>query len=522
MSDSPTKALLIRADATVAMGTGHLMRCLGLAQYWQLQGHRAIFITHCDNPALLERLAEEGIEYHALVGAYPQQEDWSTTSSLLQTHPAAWVVLDGYHFDTAYQRRIKDTGHHLLVIDDLAHVSHYEADLVLNQNIHAPLLDYTCSESTRLLLGPRFALFRQEFWAQAPSQTSVQQNDAEPPSGMAQRLLITLGGSDPSNQTTKAIDALSQLNIDQLKNELEIWVVIGASNPHMEALSKARDNCPLPLTFIHNATNMYALMAWADLAISAAGSTCWELALLGVPNLMLVLADNQRQIAQQLDQLGTGINLGEWESVSASDIANSLASLLADPARYSEMRTLATQLVDAKGVERVIVAMDQAATTIATSDSLRLRHATLADADLIWRWANETGVRDSSFSSAEIPWSDHIDWYRRKLLDASTLIYIAEDAQGRPVGLVRFDQEDSVCIISVSVSANRRGKGLGTRLIQAGCEHLFETTSAETVAAYIKPENMASIRAFKRAGFQGFDKVITYRSHSALSGILQR
>ncbi|MDY7080712.1 MAG: DegT/DnrJ/EryC1/StrS family aminotransferase [Chloroflexota bacterium] len=136
--------LLIRADANVHIGTGHLMRCLALAQGWQTQGGRATFITACESDGLRQRLSDEGFQVIALEHPYPDPADWEITSQVLAAHPGAWMVLDGYHFDPAYQRQVKKVGHPLLVIDDMAHLDHYYADVLLNQNIHAEQLDYSC------------------------------------------------------------------------------------------------------------------------------------------------------------------------------------------------------------------------------------------------------------------------------------------------------------------------------------------------------------------------------------------
>ena len=136
--------LVIRADANANIGTGHLMRCLALAQAWQSHGGKAIFVTACESDGLRNRLAEEGFEVIPLVTTHPDPGDWASSSELLMMHPGSWVVLDGYHFVPSYQLRIKKLGHPLLVIDDMANLDHYYADVLLNQNIHAVELNYYC------------------------------------------------------------------------------------------------------------------------------------------------------------------------------------------------------------------------------------------------------------------------------------------------------------------------------------------------------------------------------------------
>lgn len=338
--------LLIRADANAQMGTGHLMRCLALAQAWQAQGGEAIFITACDSEGLLQRLRGEGFQVIELDETYPDSDEWDAASQVLAAHPDAWVVLDGYHFDPAYQRRIKEAGHPLLVIDDMAHLDHYDADVILNQNIHATQLDYSCEPDTRLLLGTDYVLLRREFWPWREWKREIPD--------VARKVLVTLGGGDPDNQTLKVIRALQQVNV----NGLEAIVVVGASNPHYGELTFVAQNSGDKIRLVHNVSNMPDLMAWADLAFTAGGSTCWEIAFLGLPSAVLVVADNQREIAEGLNKAKVSRNLGWWEGVSQSQVAKALLDLSGDQRERLRMSRNGRTLVDGRGVERVISALD--------------------------------------------------------------------------------------------------------------------------------------------------------------------
>src|ERR1700733_9285248 len=173
--------LVIRADATTQMGTGHLMRCVALAQAWQAQGGECVFITACDSPGLLQRIRKTG------AGLISINDSFDLGPFLNMT--GARVVLDGYHFDPQYQRRIQSLGLPLLVIDDLAHLPHYYADAVVNQNTYANRLHYSCEPSARLLMGTRYALLRNDFrqWAGVAGETRPR----------VENILVTFGGSDP-------------------------------------------------------------------------------------------------------------------------------------------------------------------------------------------------------------------------------------------------------------------------------------------------------------------------------------
>ena len=341
------KPLIIRADANAHIGTGHLMRCLALAQTWKDCGGEVAFITTCQSTALLQRLSDEGFQIVTVEQSYPDLADWETTSQVLIEHPDAWVVLDGYHFGESYQQRVKEAGHRLLVIDDMAHLEHYYADIVLNQNLHAEQLHYCCEPYTQLLLGTQYVLLRREFLKWQSWQREIPK--------VARKLLVTLGGGDPDNVTLKVIRALEQVDVD----ELEAVVVVGASNPHFRELQSAICNLRSAIRLVQNVTNMPGLMAWADVAVSAGGSTCWEMAFMGLCSLILVTAENQRAVAAGLHERGVAVSLGWWEKVRDQEVAELLASLTEDATKSAEMSQLGRQLIDGQGLKRILAVMEE-------------------------------------------------------------------------------------------------------------------------------------------------------------------
>jgi len=336
------QSLIIRADANTQIGTGHLMRCLALAQAWKAQGGSAIFITACKSDFLLQRLHEEEFQVTQLEKTYPDPTDWEITSQVLTAHPGAWVVLDGYYFDEAYQKRVKQAGHRLLVIDDMAHLDHYYADVVLNQNINAEKLWYSCEPYTQPLLGTQYVLLRREFLQWRDWNREIP--------AVARKVLVTLGGGDPDNVTLKIIRAINKLKL----RDLEVKVVIGPSNPHMVSLKEAIHYSPFTIQLLPAVRNMPELMAWADIAISAGGTTCWELAFMGVPTITLELAKNQQGIASGLDKARLTLNLGWHTKTSIMWIANRLLRLLEDRKLRLKMSQKSRLLVDGLGGVRVV------------------------------------------------------------------------------------------------------------------------------------------------------------------------
>lgn len=321
------------------------MRCLALAQGWQDTGGRAVFAVAQDVPALRARLRAEGAEVAPIAAPPGGSQDAAETARLAQEAGAGWVVADGYHFGQGFQRAIKGANLRLLAIDDNAEAEHYYADIVLNQNLHAQEGLYACRESyTQLLLGPSYALLRREFRKGNGWSRNV------PP--VARRILVTMGGSDPKNVTLTVLRAVQGLRVDGL----EAVVVVGGANPHDEALREAVRASSVPVRVERDAADMAALMAWADVAVAGAGSTCWELAFMGPPSILLVVADNQARNAAALEEVGAFVVLRAPQQ-EAGSIAEALEGLLASPGRRQEMAARAGRLVDGLGRQRVVSAL---------------------------------------------------------------------------------------------------------------------------------------------------------------------
>ena len=323
------------------------MRCLALAQAWQSAGGSVEFITTCRNDGLLERLRDEGFDVSHLAAPYPDPADREQTSGVLASHPGVWLVLDGYHFDEAYQQQVKAAGVRLLVVDDLARLSHYYADILLNQNLYAPRLRYECEPETCMLLGTGYALLRKEFTAWSGYRREIPD--------LARRVLVTLGGSDPENLTAMVIQALGEVPVPGL----QATVVIGASNPHAAALAELVKGSPFPVSLVYDATNMPELMAEADIAVSSGGSVCWELAFMGLPAAILAWVDNQYPIGEALHEAGAAIDLrtATKMDITTASMAIILKQLLEDGEMRRQMSSRGQQLVDGKGGSRVTAAM---------------------------------------------------------------------------------------------------------------------------------------------------------------------
>jgi UDP-2,4-diacetamido-2,4,6-trideoxy-beta-L-altropyranose hydrolase len=471
------------------MGSGHIMRCLALAQAWQEQGGKAVLISHCESEALRQRIVAAGIDLISLDKAYPDPADWNFTREILDrltsrgTECPPWLVVDGYHFEAEYQKSIKAAGYKLLWIDDYGHADHYCADLVLNQNIAADPSWYANREScTQLLLGPRYALLRREFKGWQGWQREFP--------ARAQKVLVTLGGADPDNVTLKVIRALKHVDVPGL----EARIVIGPANPHAASL-KQEIGGDSRLHLLRSVADMPGLMAWAEVAISAGGSTCWELAFMGLPGILLMSAENQRGNVESLERECISINLGAPRDLPVEKIATPLRQLMMSAEMRSRMSQGGQNLVDGNGARRLCKIM--------AGDRIKLRPVLPEDCERVWKWANDAAVRAVSFSEASIPWEEHVDWFQKRI--SRPYFFIALNQDDLPIGQVRFDPDETETVISVVIDRDWRHCGYGVTLIRTACKELFLHSDVTAIHAYVKPDNEASRRAFIKAGFKEAD-----------------
>jgi len=337
------ETLLIRADADPRIGIGHLMRCLALAQAWQDQGGRVVFALASAPRTLEERLDAEGFTRVRIPEPAGEPGDARETAALARSGSAAGIVLDGYHFGPGYRRALGRTDSRLLLVVDGVPADIDGADLVLDQNLGAAKPEGSRENSaTRFLLGPRYALLRREFGPWRSRERVIAPS--------ARKLLVTLGGSDPKNVTLRIVRALRSLPDS---GELEARIVVGPANRHRESLEHELAGAPETWQLLAAPDAMSELMAWADLGLSAAGSTCWELAFMGLPFVTIVLADNQRSIANNLARAGVSRDLGWHQHVSEERVVTQVRELIDQPKLRTEMSRRGRETVDGFGAERV-------------------------------------------------------------------------------------------------------------------------------------------------------------------------
>jgi UDP-2,4-diacetamido-2,4,6-trideoxy-beta-L-altropyranose hydrolase len=343
------RQLLVRADASPKIGAGHVMRCLALSKAWQFSGGDVTFACAEVLPTVQERLQQEGLNLVAIEGEPGNEQDAQSTCELAQELAADWVVVDGYRFAPDFYRRLRGVGLRSLAIDDDGRFDDYCADVVLNQNASATETMYRSRQAyTKLLLGSSFVLLRPEF-ARAAREWEIPR--------VARRLLITMGGSDPENVTRKVVGVLSEISGEAL----EIRVVLGSGYCHAAELRTLVSNSKASICLEENPPDMVPLMAWADLAISAAGGTCWELAYMGVPAVVIAISGDQCGIGEAVANRGVAHSLGFHAHVSASQIIDAVHQLMMDQQRRSDMSKAGQTLIDGLGPKRVVEFLQQTA-----------------------------------------------------------------------------------------------------------------------------------------------------------------
>ncbi len=353
-----------RVDASMQIGSGHVMRCLTLAEALRANGAQCLFISRAHSGNLLELIRERGFAVTALPVERPLTttntqfaserfkepvhaswlgSDWQTdaeqTRAILETLHPDWLVADHYALDHRWEAALRPHYQKLLVIDDLADRRHH-CDLLLDQNLGRLPNDYFNLVPThcKVLTGTQYALLRPEF---AALRAYSLQRRQQP---LLKQVLITMGGVDQPNATGQVLQALKGCTLPQ---DCRISVIMGLQAPWLQQVGAQAQAMPWPTEVLVNVRDMARRMADSDLAIGAAGSTSWERCCLGLPTLMVVLADNQRAIAEALQGAGAAKTLDISSAVPMT--CEVLSALVANPRALRDMSIAAARIIDGVG-----------------------------------------------------------------------------------------------------------------------------------------------------------------------------
>ena len=475
----------IRVDAGVHLGSGHVMRCLTLADALRERGGEIRFICRRQSGHLGEVIAARGYAVDWLPEEIGDTEDARLSRKILE-QGVDWLVVDHYGLDATWERELAPVSGRIMAIDDLADRQH-ACQVLLDQNWFAdPVSRYAglLPDDCRALYGPEYALLRPTF---------VELARRRPDRGRpVRRVLVFLGGGDPDNLTWRVLAVLGHYS------ELSVDVVAGHAHPARVSLEQWC--AERPGAKLHAAgEGFHILLAEADIAIGAGGTTTWERSCLGLPSMVLGIADNQYRVAEAVAEYGAHLYLGPAGKVTDRQLAAALETLLAQPGLRRHLAERGRALVDGWGATRL-------ADLMLPQPGLALRPAAAEDADLIYQWRNAFATRRYFFDPRLLDADGHADWYARLLADPDRILLIGLDGD-RPVGAIRYDIQGEAADISVFLDPEVRGRGYGVRLIRAGSDWLAASRpSLRRLDAHIHPDNRASLVAFSAAGFVERDR----------------
>lgn len=324
--------IAIRTDASRNIGLGHIRRCLSLADALKLYDAEVEFFIHGDDMAgSLMRNSGYSYSWIQEPGGLPTPEVLSTSDAL---------IVDSYFLETSHFQRCTGMVPIVTAIDDMGKHS-LPVDIVVNQNLSALQLNYSVREDTQCLFGADYALLSQKF---------LKLRDREKPDQL--RILIVMGGTDLHRQTEKVIDAISGLPAT-----FYLDIVIGPSSDSLEEIRRAAAALSM-LAYVHiDPPDIASVMARATLAISTGGVTALELACLGIPTVVLTVADNQLAPAEALSRHGAVFNLGPYDQIRPDELVTILRGLLVDPVSRMKMARAGRKFVDGLGAQRVAEAI---------------------------------------------------------------------------------------------------------------------------------------------------------------------
>lgn len=471
--------VLILTEGGSRIGLGHLTRCIALSQAMRefipqtviklvIQGD-----IHVKGPLLTDNIDVLYLDW---------KDDQNRTLRLVGESNV--TIVDSYLAGKPLYDKVSDaTDGHLLMLDDYNRIE-YPKGIVVNPSIYGDKIAYSDRQGTIYLLGKSYVIVRKEFW-EVPLKTLNKR---------VKDVLITFGGVDDFTFSVKIVEFL----ISNYKFDFHI-VFLGNTTDSNCLLD---DSERINLYYNLSAAAMRDLMLRCDMCISAGGQTLYELARIGVPTIGICLADNQVENLKTFEESGFLEYAGSCSDSAILDELRKAIKYLGPFEVRQKKNVIGKNLVDGKGVNRIVSNVMQAKCTDDGSLGITLRSATKEDCRDLWIWRNRPEIRKWCFHSKEIGFEDHKKWFEKKMEDEKVKIYISEDKDGEKIGQARFELDKDTAFISVNLNPRFSGKGLGNRLIRIATE-LFVRKNPEVkeVIAEIKDENISSKRAFEKAGY---------------------
>jgi len=490
--------IIFRADSSIQIGSGHIMRCITLAEKLRSRKADVSFICRDLHGNLSELIRKKGFYVYLLSKPdskdNPEQSDSSHSSwlevgwkqdvqdtvGIVKNNNPDWIIVDHYALDYRWHEVIQPYVKNLMVIDDLAD-RNLKCDLLLDQTFGREKEDYQglVGHNVHMLLGSQYALLRPEF-------TKLRSRAKEKKKKKVMRIHVFLGGMDIYNDTLGVLKVLESVQWQDKQPSID--VIMSGKSPGLNTVKKYVREMHLPVNLLTDVGNMAELMILADLAIGAGGSTSWERCAMLLPSLTKITADNQKTVGKKLEETGAAII---WEN--QNDLKEKIEKFITDENILETMSSTAGKICDGKGCGRVVDHM---------FEMLHVRTASFDDMELVFRWANDPVVRRYAINSEPISWKTHQQWYNKKLNEKDCFLYIVE-YQEIPIGQVRFDLNDGTILISYSLVDRFRGRGMGCKLLLAAFRRFLNEYKKNGIfVAQVRENNIASNKIFNKIGFR--------------------
>ncbi|MBN9004586.1 MAG: UDP-2,4-diacetamido-2,4,6-trideoxy-beta-L-altropyranose hydrolase [Rhizobiales bacterium] len=473
-----------RADASIQIGGGHVMRCRTLAGLLTKHGATCELYT-----------SQSDLLFPDIDDAFTVVCDRAIDSRLTKGEFGYFdaFVCDHYRLDADFESRLRAHVGTIAVIDDLASRRHdcdFLLDTTLNRkpDIYKGLVPaHAC-----ILTGTNYALLR-------PAFSELRQKSlAKKRSGLLRRIFVSFGMTDTCDLTITTLQVLKDI-ASKLRYFVGADILIGsqyARLPELMALTEMDSRFNLHI----NESNVAIRMSEADLAIGAAGTSSWERCCMGLPTLLAIVAENQNANARALEQASAAVILPL--SIFPTLLETTLMELDSSPIEMLNLGSCAATLCDGVGTARIAEKLTEGILRKRSiSNAVALRRATLEDSQILLDWRNDSETRANSTFSAPIKRSTHIDWLNQKLSDPATILLIGEQA-GIPIGTVRFDPlSDGAREVSIVLAPTARGRGVGRLLLDAACQLLLTEVEETPIIARIRLGNLRSRAIFEKVGF---------------------
>lgn len=468
------KKIIFRADGSSSTGLGHLYRLFSLVEIVK-NTFEFVFLTHETSTVSVipENYNKEVIPKNIGV---EEETEWLAANFSSKEYI---IIADGYQFIASYQKQIKDKGYSLIYIDDLAN-EHMYADVVINHSPYIQENHYKKESYTKLALGTQYALLRPLFLKEAKQNRIIKTLDSA---------FICFGGADPFNLTLKAVEAL--LRMDSIN---KIDVVLGGAYKDQQVFDLEKKYAYKLKTY-RNLTeeDLIKTMQQCNFAIAPASTILYELCCVKMPILSGYYVDNQKNIYKGLARKETILEGGDFSNYSISDFKNGIESLLKNK-EIDLFLENQYKLFDGKSKIRFLGLINQL--------NISFRKAEEKDVLQVYNWSNDALVRQNSYNSDAIELEAHKNWYSQKIKDKNTMFLIAL-VNKEPAGVVRYEIDEGHAVIGIMISEAYRGQKLATDFLIHSAKRYFSTHNVP-ILAYIKKQNIASIKAFENANYTYF------------------